>query len=1062
MPRSSSRAAIVFLITALLAFLAGYERARLPPATRQGLLTATPAPEPRPAARSLPLVAGTEIPAILAGGEAHEYSLSLREGQFVDLEVEQQGIDVILELYQPGGDLETLVDSPNDASGPEPLLLLGEAAGEYRLSIAAGNPADPSGRYILRLLAVHEAGADDRTRVTAERMFAKGEGLRRAGTAESLTEAIDWDRQALLRYRSLESRSREADVLVALGRVHSFRDDWQQALSAFEQALPILREAGRGVDEAATLNNIGLVLNKTEQSQRALDLFRQAEALYRRFGHPHQARALSNIGWAHEKLGDLEDAIQAYRDAYTQFLRLSDSPGAGICMLNIGDLYSRQGQTESAIDAYEEARARLEKSPDRRSLALTQTRLGYARYRSGQAEQGRELLETALEMQRRLGARRDEAISHNSLALLLSEAAETELAKLHYHEAAAIGTALGDEAERAVTLANLGHLELESGSDEAAEGTFREALATFARVDSPLGEATALFGLGTLLAQQGKLSEAASVLERCTRRVEDVRNATASSDLRRSFLALQQPTYGLYIETLMRLHAADVDAGFDLMAFEVAQRVRARGLLDDLLASPAALRRDGPHPLVEEEAALSQAINRTAEERQPLLAIPRSRQKVDDLGKVLRGQLAAADHLEARMRRSSTAFRETISAPAQTLETIQQQLLGAETILLEYALGNNESYLWAVTDSSLSSFRLPPRRELEAQAAALYRALSLGPQPLASGQTEALLKKLSETLLGPVAELVGDRRILVIPDGDLALLPFAALPRPSTAAKAHQKADSEPIATGHEVTILPSASSLAFLRRRSRARSSAPGLLAAIGDAVSNPGDLRFPRRPPVPPGSQLIQFPRLPYARAEMERILSLAGEEPKLAASGFEASRSTLMTEVLSRYRIVHFATHGVFDPEFPELSAIVLSTFDASGSPRDGLVRAHELRRMNFNAELVVVSACETARGKTVRGEGVVGLARSLLSAGAQQAMVSLWEVDDQATANLMEEFYRGLLVERRSAAAALLEAQAAVARQERWHSPYFWAGFLLIGDGSGLGAKPHIPPSHLRRN
>lgn len=1062
MTRPSRRAVVVFLAAALLAFLASYRKA----------LPSGGAPvevEPREEVIPLPLVPGTEISATLAGGQAHHYGLRLERDQFVDLVVEQQGIDVILKLFKPDGEQETLVDSPNEAKGPEPLPVLGETAGEYRLSVIAGSDRDPPGRYTLRLLAVREADAPDRARVAAERSFAVGEGLRRTGTAESLEKAVGHDLGALAGLRSLGDRQREADVLFALGNVHRLRDDWRQALVVYEQALPRFREAGRDLCEATTLNNLGLVWNEIKQFGRALDLFRQAEALYRRLGHRDQALAVSNIGLAYEGLGDLESAFRAHRTARGEFRRRGDLLGASVCLLNIGRLYLRRGQTDRAIDACEEARGVLENSAREREYALTLTMLGEAQYFSGRAEQGRSPLETALTIQQHLGARRDEAISHNSLALILHETGETERAKAHLREAAAIGSSLGDEAERAVTLTNLGHLELESGSEEVAQRLFQEALATFAEVDSPAGESTALFGLGKLLALQGKLEEAAVAFERCTRRAEDLRNTTASSNLRMLLLERYQPTYGSHIETLMRLHASNPDAGFDVKAFEAAERSRARSLLDDLLASPAALRRSGLRELVDEEVALSQTINRTAEERQTLLAVTTSEQRLENLSRGLRAQLAAADHLEATMRRDNSSFREIPSVPTLTLQQIQREVLDEDTALLEYALGNSESYLWAVTSHTASSFRLPPRRELEELAVALYRALSLGNQPLASGQAESLLDRLSGALLRPAAALIRGRRIVVVPDGDLALIPFAALRIPSAGGSdpPDREVYPQPLTTRHELTVLPSASSLSLLRRRSQTRSLAPGLLAAMGDAVFNDGDPRFGETGPARAqnsGSSYSHFPRLLYARNELDAILALAGEEPKLAAFGFAANRQTLVNAVLSRYRIIHFATHGVFDPEFPELSGIVLSTLDENAAPQDGFVRAHELRRMDLQAELVVVSACETARGRKVRGEGLVGLASSLLSAGAQRVLVSLWEVDDQATAMLMNEFYRGLLVEQQTPAAALQRAQAAVARQTRWRSPYFWAGFILIGDGSellqGIVAKPDRPEPHLR--
>ena len=167
-------------------------------------------------------------------------------------------------------------------------------------------------------------------------------------------------------------------------------------------------------------------------------------------------------------------------------------------------------------------------------------------------------------------------------------------------------------------------------------------------------------------------------------------------------------------------------------------------------------------------------------------------------------------------------------------------------------------------------------------------------------------------------------------------------------------------------------------------------------------------------------------------------------MKALDFEANRATAMSDQLSQYRYVHFATHGLADSERPELSTIVLSLYDEQGRPQDGFLRAHEVYNLNLPAEMVTLSACETGLGKLTKGEGLVSLTRGFMYAGAARVVVSLWSVNDRATAELMTKFYRRVLIEGERPASALRSAQVEMWRDKRWGAPYYWAAFTLQGE------------------
>jgi CHAT domain-containing protein len=276
------------------------------------------------------------------------------------------------------------------------------------------------------------------------------------------------------------------------------------------------------------------------------------------------------------------------------------------------------------------------------------------------------------------------------------------------------------------------------------------------------------------------------------------------------------------------------------------------------------------------------------------------------------------------------------------------------------------------------------------------------------------------------------------------------------------------------VVSLPSASALAVLRRELAGRAPAQKTFAVLADPVFEQGDERLKSsvasrgtgravsaqpRAAYPAldsdlkrsardlelGDEGFSLPRLPFTRKEAQTILSLVPADQRFVALDFAANQTAATSDKLAQYRYVHFATHGLLNPKHPELSGIVLSLFNEQGAEQDGFLRASEVYNLNLPAELVVLSGCQTGLGKDVRGEGLVGLTRGFMYAGAARVLVSLWDVDDEATSELMGRLYRGMLGKRRlTPAAALREAQISFWRDKPWGSPYYWAAFTLQGE------------------
>jgi CHAT domain-containing protein len=404
-----------------------------------------------------------------------------------------------------------------------------------------------------------------------------------------------------------------------------------------------------------------------------------------------------------------------------------------------------------------------------------------------------------------------------------------------------------------------------------------------------------------------------------------------------------------------------------------------------------------------------------------------------------------------------------------SLQEVQTLVVDDQSVLLQYFLGKNRSYVWAVTAKEIDGFVLPGRKEIERRVRSYREALTAPASVPQAGQglsSDGLVqaRALGRILLGPVAGHLSRSRVLIVADGILHLLPFAALPDPRTLVSA--RPDTVPLITRHEVVNLPSASTLALVRgtwnqeRRwsKTARIFADPVFTADdpritkGKAVTTAGvnsvesrtgtadSLKRALRDVGGPGTTAV--PRLLATRREACDIARLVPGVD--VALDFDANRAMAMSPRLADYRVIHFATHGLIDNNHPESSGIVLSLYDEKGQAQNGFLRLHDIYNLNLPVDLVVLSACSTALGKEVVGEGLIGLVRGFMYAGSRRVLASLWKVDDEATGELMMEFYRAMFERKLPPAAALQAAQIEMRKSGRWAHPFYWAGFVLQGE------------------
>jgi CHAT domain-containing protein len=406
-----------------------------------------------------------------------------------------------------------------------------------------------------------------------------------------------------------------------------------------------------------------------------------------------------------------------------------------------------------------------------------------------------------------------------------------------------------------------------------------------------------------------------------------------------------------------------------------------------------------------------------------------------------------------------------------------QKLLDADTLLLEFTLGQERSYVLAVTATELHSYVLPPRAQIEESAQLFLKHLKAG-QPV-FGESAAKRKArmdlmanywseataLSRMLLGQVSSLSKKKNVLIVADGQLQYIPFSALPSPDFTPGVGSAGTplQAMLVRDHEITNLPSASVLGVLRQSLR-REPPSKSVAIFADPVLEKDDPRIQlaqqnRAKPAAENRKYLQqalrdiaddgettkLGRLGASGREARQIIELTPPGSSFEALGFKANRENATSKQLGLYWAVHFATHGILNETNPERSGVVLSLYDERGRfHEEGYLRLKDIYDLNLPVELVVLSACRTGLGKPVKGEGLIGLTRGFMHAGSRRVLASLWKVDDDATAELMKRFYQKILKEGMTPTAALRAAQSSMSSESQWSHPYYWAGFVLQGE------------------
>jgi CHAT domain-containing protein len=910
-------------------------------------------------------------------------------------------------------------------------------------------------------------------------------------------------------------QTEQAHQALSQGRKLLKRGHADQALVQLQTALRLFTSANNPSGMAASHNELGDVYLRQGQYSVALDHYQKAFDGFMNVKPPDTQAASSGVA----RVAGAE-AAQGVNAAASI---ADDKFNANLMLAKIGDVNFRLGKVSDAMTAYSRMQV---KQPESTTQKVTR-RFGIGSILGGVQTQNvsvsapTSVIAGALEAKKELDEYRN-SIVFSSYELGMGRLAyvsnDYETARNHFQKALdAAGSSLAGAAKlgqvrrfRAAARTSLGDVLLKQGKYKDASKFYNDAKKG-AQDDKRLDLMwPAQRGLGRSLwlqaAQEKDAKKINSLRESAIANykeslatIETLRQGSLRADeARTTFLSTIKDVFdeaatanaemALSINATPGTPLSGKALDYAAEAFRINEQSRARSLLDLLSETGAAISEGVPADLLKRK---QENLDRQQEIADSLTGVSISneelKKKPSELDSELEKLQTEYEEIENQIRTASPRYASLTSNQPLTLADVQQKVLDDQTVLLEYALQPDNSYLWVVSKGGANLIKLPGRSSIDTLATDLRAQLIpsklqrrivgidvLEPDrgigiastaPADAAPFVAASNALYKVVLEPAASSVTDKRLLIVADGALNYIPFEVL------LKSSDPGDFSSLGylvKTNEIVYAPSASVVGAIKQQ---RTTATGKsMLIVADPVFNSNDARARKAAPsmgdaevrgigiqsaladvagdtgTPPQKmEGLPLARLAGTRVEADQISKLAktsGAQADLWLD-LDANEDNLVTRDISKYRFIHVATHGLLNAERPQFTGVVLSL--VGNKTNDGFLRTDEVFNLHLGGPLVVLSACETGLGKEKRGEGVMGLTRAFMYEGAPTVGVSLWSVADRSTAELMTDFYRRLLTANdASSSSALRGAQLAMISGKKYSAPFFWAPFVLIGD------------------
>jgi CHAT domain-containing protein/predicted negative regulator of RcsB-dependent stress response len=944
-----------------------------------------------------PLVFGKIIEKNFTKPDVQRFKLTLKANQFARVEVQQKGVSVNFDILDAKENQLIRVVRPLNAFGRKIASVLAEEDAEFYLQISLLNPeSSQNNPYSIKIAELRDAKSTDKLQIETEKSF-----MQFASEYVPIAERLNYFQkfeEVVAAFEQTQGYWYQSLALLSLGRAYALHNDRKKAIGYYERSLMLQKTRNITDPNFAALAHfyIGIAYNFIGEPQLALDYLQKALAIEKSIGNKsRESDVLTSIGTVYFDTGSYQKALSYYEQAVSAVEKPSWRTRR-----NVGITHAALGDYDKALEAFKLALPNLDFDKPR-----FQGNFSFLRW----------------------------------LAWIYTKQGKYDKAKVFYEGVLQVYRERGIENDAAVALTGLGNVYHKLGESDKALSALREAIPLREKGKDAICEALTRYYIAKIQTDKGNLNEALNEIDKTINLTENLREKIISEEARIEYLSSVFDYYELYIEILFRLHKKNPAGKYDAKALQISEKVRARSIIELLNFSDTDIKSGVSPELLKKERELQTRINELARSKTE----PENQNRNENYDQTLNKLFDEVSEIRTAIRRQNPQYASlTQNLPPVNLDDLQNKILDSETVLLEYKLGKERSFVWTVTANSFAMYELPKQDIISAKAKEYYSLITARNLKNTDADRQTRLKaaeeklplvakELSDLILAPVAKDLKKKRIVIVADGSLQYIPFSALPL-----------NDKYLVESAEILTVPSATFLSELRKRETVNEASKKLLAVIADPVFDRNDSRISITQKASKREESL--PRLLFSRQEANAIAAIVPKNELFLALDFNANKLTATDENLANYRIVHFATHGVLDSEHPELSGLVFSMHDQKGNPQNGFLRLHEIYNLKLPADLVVLSGCQTGLGKKVRGEGLIGLTRGFMYAGASRVAASLWQIDDSATAELMKLFYQAMLKEKQTPAQALRRAKLQMLAQKRWQNPYFWASFTIQGD------------------
>ena len=847
-------------------------------------------------------------------------------------------------------------------------------------------------------------------------------------------EDLKYNKKALIIAREIGNKRSEGIILGNIGVVYAQRGDYQKGLNYFHQKLAIVKELSDKSEEAQILTNIGVISDWKGDTQEALEWYKKALRIIEELDNiQRKAWILGNIGVVYEKLSDYPQALDYYHQALKIFQDLKNRADEAWMLGNIAAVNSKLGDDKKALDYFTRALKIMQEVGDKKYEGWVVGTIGSIYKRLGETDKSFEYLNKALNIAREIGDKRIEIAHLGNIGSNYQELGEYEKSAECLKQGLEIAEQIGDKMSATELLIILGILHRDLKDFNKSIEDFNKALLIGNEISAPRIVWNAEWGLALSYEKKDKFYEAIKHYKNAINTIESVRGKLETEEQKVGFLRGKIEIYEGFIRLLFKLWEKEKNLAYIQESFHVAERAKSRAFLDMIAEAKVSPTASLSSELEFQEKNLQRQLTNI---QQKLMDAKIKEEEREKLYLELQQIESKYNEFILELRENNPKYASLVYPEPYTLDKVQQKLLDEKTFMIEFFMGEENSFSWIISKDKILWFNsFPSEKELFEKIATYQSQISQRKIKLNFQLGKEIFDILLKDALGQVPL---SSHLIVIPDGPLLRFPFEAL------VTEIKKGSPRYLLEDFTLTYAPSASVLGEVKKIQKTTITEPIDLLALGNPVIEEegkevsATFEFLR-------SSGVHLSPLPFAEEEVfsiNQIYREKGKDTELYVKE-KALEEVVKSRNTEQFNTLHFATHGLIDDQVPALSGLILTpSEDPEGE--DGFLRLNEIFNLSLNADLITLSACETALGKEVRGEGMIGLTRAFFYAGARSIVASLWMVSDRSTSELMEDFYLNL-VEGKKPAEALRQAKIKLLKGPDllYKHPFFWAPFVIMG-------------------